>query len=89
MLHQFNHRGYRKKANKDVNAHLILTDTPLDMQTEERLMEKKAVMGLVNNAQKYDEADVLPTKRLTSGGKALKAIRLPRTLKVKRDWAVA
>lgn len=86
MLDQFNHRGYRKKANKDVHAHLILSDTPLDMTTEERLTEKRAVMGLVNNAQRYDEADVLPRKTTTSGVGVSKAMRLPRSIRMRRVY---
>ncbi len=61
-LDQFFSRGYRKGANKDVHGHMILTDTPHDMATEERLSEKKAVMNMLHEGSKLDDMDVLRQK---------------------------
>ena len=58
-LDQFFSRANRKGATKDVHGHLILTDTPHDMNTEERLGDKRAVMGLIDNAKVRDEHGVV------------------------------
>ena len=42
-IDQFFSRGYRTGANRDVDAHMVLTDTPYDLGTKLRLDEKKAV----------------------------------------------
>lgn len=61
-LDQFFSRGYRRGANKDVHGHLILTDTPHDMATEERLSEKKAVMSMLHEGSQLDEMAALKQK---------------------------
>jgi len=61
-MDQFFSRGYRKGANKDVHGHIILTDTPHDMATEERLSEKKAVMNMLHEGSKLDDMNVLKQK---------------------------
>ena len=70
-IDQFNSRANRKGANKDVDSHMILTDTPHDMNTEERLNEKKNVMGLLDNAKGRDELGVLPGEKAKSSGSNL------------------
>lgn len=42
-IDQFFSRGYRTGANRDIDAHMVLTDTPYDLGTKLRLDEKKAV----------------------------------------------
>lgn len=48
-IDQFFSRANRKGAKKDIDGHLVLTDTPHDMGTQVRLEEKKAVGELVQN----------------------------------------
>ena len=59
-IDQFCSRGNRKGANKDVHGHIILTDTPHDLTTEQRLADKKSVMGLIQNGSSIDELGKLP-----------------------------
>ncbi len=61
-IDQFFSRGYRKGANRDVDGHLILTDTPHDMATEERLSEKKAVMNMLHEGSKLDDMAAMRQK---------------------------
>ena len=49
-LDQFFSRAYRTGANRDVDAHMVLTDTPYDMGTKLRLDEKKAVGEMIKAA---------------------------------------
>lgn len=58
-LDQFFSRANRKGATKDVHGHLLLTDTPHDMNTEERLGDKRSVMNLINNGKARDEHGVV------------------------------
>lgn len=46
-LDQFFSRANRTGATKDINAHLVLTDTPHDLGTQLRLHEKKTVGELI------------------------------------------
>ncbi len=48
-LDQFFSRANRTGALKDIDGHLVLTDTPHDMGTQVRLDDKKAVGSLVQN----------------------------------------
>ncbi len=48
-IDQFFSRGYRTGAVKDMDAHMILSDTPHDLGTEIRLEEKKQVGDLIQN----------------------------------------
>lgn len=78
-IDQFNSRANRKGANKDVHAHMILTDTPHDMATEERLEEKKNVMNLLDNAKRRDE--------LGGGGSGIKyykSFMIPRLIRIRK-----
>jgi len=59
-IDQFFSRGNRKGATKNVHGHIILTDTPHDLTTEQRLSDKKNVMGLIQNGSQLDENNVLP-----------------------------
>lgn len=59
-IDQFFSRGNRKGADKDVHGHIILTDTPHDLTTGQRLADKKNVMGLIQNGSSIDELGVLP-----------------------------
>lgn len=45
--------------SKEINGHLILTDTPHDINTEIRLHDKKNIMGLIDNATALDELNLL------------------------------
>lgn len=54
-LDQFFSRANRTGAKKDINAHLVLTDTPHDLGTQLRLHEKKAVGELIKAITKVRE----------------------------------
>ena len=64
-LDQFFSRANRKGATKDVHGHLILTDSPHDISTSERLGDKRAVMNLVQNGKMRDENGVLGSTTAT------------------------
>lgn len=66
-IDQFFSRGYRKGANKDVDGHIILTDTPHDMATEERLREKKSVMNMLHEGSKLDDMAAVRQKIVMRG----------------------
>jgi len=61
-IDQFFSRGYRKGANRNVDGHMILTDTPHDMATEERLSEKKSVMNMLHEGSKLDDMAAIRQK---------------------------
>lgn len=46
---QFFSRAYRTGANRDIDAHMVLTDTPYDMGTKLRLDEKRAVGEMIRS----------------------------------------
>lgn len=50
-LDQFFSRANRTGATKDIEGHLVLTDTPHDMGTDLRLQEKKEIGGLLRNKE--------------------------------------
>ena len=50
-LDQFMSRGFRTGANRDVQAHLILSNTPLDLATELRQAEQKEMGRVVRTDQ--------------------------------------
>ncbi len=49
ILDQFFSRAHRKKAQKDVDAHMVLSDTPYDLGTQVRLSDKRSIGELVQN----------------------------------------
>jgi len=83
VLDQFFSRANRKGATKDVHGHLILTDSPHDMATEERLGDKRTIMNLIHNGKVRDENGVLGTP--ASKSIFLKSIRMKRKIL----WAAA
>lgn len=48
-IDQFFSRANRKGANRDIDAHMVLTDTPYDLGTKLRLDEKKAVQDMLRS----------------------------------------
>ncbi|MCK5607529.1 DEAD/DEAH box helicase [Candidatus Pacearchaeota archaeon] len=71
-LDQFFSRANRTGATKDINAHLVLTDTPHDMGTDLRLQEKKEIGGLLRNKEVRKSLAMAPRLFL------LKKSRVPR-----------
>ena len=77
---QYFSRGNRTGAKKDVQAHMLYTDSPFEYASEERLEQEEAVQGLLQQAKEYDTEDVLGqvmerTKQYTKG-RMNKSIRL-------------
>jgi hypothetical protein len=62
-LDQFFSRGHRTGATKNVDGHLVLTDTPHDMATEERLSDKRTISNMLHEGSKIDEMNVLRAER--------------------------
>jgi len=56
---QYFSRGNRTGAKKDVQAHMLYTDSPFEYASEERLDQEEAVQGLLQQAKEYDTEDVL------------------------------
>jgi hypothetical protein len=101
-IDQFFSRAYRTGANRNVDAHMVLTDTPYDMGTKLRLDEKKAVGEMIRSEKETPlhllliKSHVKQHSRITkNGGMAIvkdyddsrrKKQEEPGTDKLK-DWA--
>lgn len=56
---QFFSRGNRKGAVKDVQAHIVNFNVPLDFQAQESRNSKKKIQGIIQEASKYDKNSLL------------------------------